>query len=757
MIKTTLIAATLSSNILLANAECANGCNGHGRCTSYDMCDCNRNWQANDCSERVCQYGLAHVDTPKGDLDMDNQIKGPDLILIENSFKYPYGTTEQFPRMQDSDLLPTPNSAHYYMECSNKGSCNRNTGLCECFPGYDGVACQRASCPGYPQSCSGHGVCKTIRQLANADNGNVYELWDRDSTMGCECDAGFFGPDCSQRACKSSIDPLYYDDIATTKTAVFDFAILISGSGATLRADDDQATFGTQDAVNQGLAGFDFPKGKWSIIYYDLFGEAWETRPIGEDASCAEVVAALLELPNNVIPSMDVNDCTKLQKLTQHDALLSSSTGWTVADDNYQVTPGGRARPIDYKLAFWLPGQSAVNRPSSYYDTNENDYAGTIYRIHFRNTPGAIKQPEINVHLDGPRPTLSSSRLQTYDTITAVWTDGQQGESIDYFADHCDGVVATIDATNPIHILTLTPAHQLLLKACLGTSDFDDTNNEDIYEWDFGDRDYPHLVKLVLTTTSREDGGHYVAIYWDDANDEFVMVNPMLEQDGQTGLGTNLYEVYTTKGVLARTSQKSEAYFPFGSRKIVTGNTSWEITRTNNRPDVQYDGDLSCENHAGPNDEYVTHCLNKSDIFTFLSFDALAKNPPHINLYTVNKIYTTPFSSDISTGDLFTFDGPNKVALQASGQNQHFGTHVIETDLSTNWAVADAIDTPDDGQKRADAATFQIYKFFPDPSSSYTYVSQCSNRGICNNDDGLCQCFKGYTGDACQIQSSLVV
>jgi hypothetical protein len=48
-----------------ANAECANACNGHGKCTAYDMCICNRNWQANDCSERVCQFGLAHVDTAK--------------------------------------------------------------------------------------------------------------------------------------------------------------------------------------------------------------------------------------------------------------------------------------------------------------------------------------------------------------------------------------------------------------------------------------------------------------------------------------------------------------------------------------------------------------------------------------------------------------------------------------------------------------------------------------------------------------------
>ena len=44
-----LIATSLVNT---ANAECANACNGHGKCTAYDMCICNRNWQANDCSER---------------------------------------------------------------------------------------------------------------------------------------------------------------------------------------------------------------------------------------------------------------------------------------------------------------------------------------------------------------------------------------------------------------------------------------------------------------------------------------------------------------------------------------------------------------------------------------------------------------------------------------------------------------------------------------------------------------------------------
>lgn len=60
-----ILAICFLANMQQTAAECANACNGHGKCTSYDMCICNRNWQANDCSERVCMFGLAHVDTPK--------------------------------------------------------------------------------------------------------------------------------------------------------------------------------------------------------------------------------------------------------------------------------------------------------------------------------------------------------------------------------------------------------------------------------------------------------------------------------------------------------------------------------------------------------------------------------------------------------------------------------------------------------------------------------------------------------------------
>jgi len=42
-------------------------------------------------------------------------------------------------------------------------------------------------------------------------------------------------------------------------------------------------------------------------------------------------------------------------------------------------------------------------------------------------------------------------------------------------------------------------------------------------------------------------------------------------------------------------------------------------------------------------------------------------------------------------------------------------------------------------------------------TTTYQYVSQCSNRGTCDGSTGVCSCFKGYTNDNCDTQNMLAM
>jgi len=149
-------------------------CSGHGTCGKYDQCTCYLRDKSEgtspgpafiggDCSLRTCPTGNAWIDTPKN-----------------------------------------TNEAHQTAECSNRGSCDRETGLCECYPGYDGKACERMACP---NDCSGRGICKTLKDIFTYHySGKLVGVWDAEKAMGCQCDTGFRGPDCSLNECPSEAD-----------------------------------------------------------------------------------------------------------------------------------------------------------------------------------------------------------------------------------------------------------------------------------------------------------------------------------------------------------------------------------------------------------------------------------------------------------------------------------------------------------------------------------------------------------------------
>jgi hypothetical protein len=165
-----LINILLVSYLPTSLAKCPNFCSGHGDCDEASTCTCYDGWLggAVDCSQRNCPNGPAWADRP-------------------------YAVGE----------------AHQAVECSAAGACQRGTGLCECYDGFSGPACERSSCP---NECNSRGSCVTLEDasllygldydsseaLSGDGAGSVYSNRDGDFVMICVCDYGYGGPDCSQ-------------------------------------------------------------------------------------------------------------------------------------------------------------------------------------------------------------------------------------------------------------------------------------------------------------------------------------------------------------------------------------------------------------------------------------------------------------------------------------------------------------------------------------------------------------------------------
>ncbi|KAL3671084.1 hypothetical protein V7S43_004266 [Phytophthora oleae] len=221
---------------------CPNKCSGHGKCGLNDVCQCMQNWIGGDCSGRQCPFTRAWQDTAQ--------------------------------RKDD---------AHYYAECGNRGTCDRTTGECSCDAGFVGSGCRRMQCP---NDCSGHGTCEYIEELAADDfhkriggkSGITYGLWDQEKIMGCVCDGGFEGHDCSLRTCPKGDDPLTPNQVDMVQAIVIDQA---GGSGY--------------------------------LTYHDPYGNSYTTEKITFNAAannqltCDNIEIALRRLPNNVLNGVEVS------------------------------------------------------------------------------------------------------------------------------------------------------------------------------------------------------------------------------------------------------------------------------------------------------------------------------------------------------------------------------------------------------------------------------------------------------------------
>lgn len=100
-------------------------CSGYGKCTPQNQCVCDSRHTGFDCSQR----------TPIGSHcialhSLKYSVHVIDLCPLGNAWVAPAQATDV---------------AHYPVECSNKGICDRGTGVCSCMEGFTGSACQRST------------------------------------------------------------------------------------------------------------------------------------------------------------------------------------------------------------------------------------------------------------------------------------------------------------------------------------------------------------------------------------------------------------------------------------------------------------------------------------------------------------------------------------------------------------------------------------------------------------------------------------
>lgn len=306
--------------LVSAYAACDNQCSGHGTCMTDDVCKCFDNWgiglahDSGDCSERVCPYELAWVDTP-------------DKV----------------------------GAFHKYAECAGRGICDRGTGECACFDGYEGKGCQRTACP---NDCSGHGTCEFIEDMGFAATYNDYSEigfhseaktfdykgWDSAKTRGCVCDAQFGDVDCSKRMCPYGNDILdIRDDLLTSQKYQEQELRFVSDNA---KVSNSRRKLVVSSVAGSGVTSMNGET--FALTFKSRLNETFTTIPIVfDDVDINDFVndiqLALLNLPNRVIDGVTVKAVKELSVADNNPTSIGDVDGYgsvdkTVVQDMMKVT-----------------------------------------------------------------------------------------------------------------------------------------------------------------------------------------------------------------------------------------------------------------------------------------------------------------------------------------------------------------------------------------------------------------------------------
>jgi len=341
------------------------------------------------------------------------------------------------------------------------------------------------------------------------------------------------------------------------------------------------------------------------------------------------------------------------------------------------------------------------------------------------------------------------------------------GEFVDHFATDC-GVKVTV-ATNAI--VSTAGADRKTLKKCLGDANGVDTSddNVEVYNWDYGTGYNPHAIKVVHDDFV-EIG--FVSGAVDGANAapaEFVSISKFVSDAtfarvfATDGVATFVTEYDATFNAAIAVADGVSTLTVSGT---ITGTLFVGMIITTTGADIAVANVVKITSFGTGTGGAGTYIVSQtaSTKAQFTTAEAAKGSLDKLSGVAIggSKKFTTLLDTSCETNagvlSKCLSKGDSIFVFSATSTVQMYTVVRLSTVISSNGANTKTFEVEVDYPlTAADAAPLYIVHFEPSDEGSYEYISQCSNRGTCDTASGLCQCFKGYTGDDCSVQSALAV
>ena len=680
---------------------------------------------------------------------------------------------------------PKYDEAHFYMECSNKGLCDRKSGSCKCFPGYEGKACTRATCPG-GGTCSGHGVCEDIASLAwsaptlasftakataseqttirvskdvSADAAiaalpyirfgrymnesvkvtgiatdglsltidqpldqpledfseiyivHAYNLWDAKKARTCTCDPGWTGFDCASRVCPKGDDPL-------TVTATIDTTSTYTQENEkqTISINGVPTVAGTGDGNGVAVVG------ALGITFTDQYGYQWDVQAdqltklsIAATKGDATTITFATPLPASEV---SVGDHVTFDGLTFYDvtAVAADTSSPTVAGAGYisaltitsvaGTTSGaynlyvaGYSKSIENALTSLpngiVPSVSVAPRVAGSVTVVGNQVSGVAANAY------RLRVDFTSPFNSGDLPEMgcNTSNLATATYAATVATVAAGSTKVVTLSSTNHGTDATLVAAVGAEIL-IGRERRIVTKApAAGVV---------VVDRPFGISYTNEPVGVIATadaqsTTISCSVTDEPALKWGTASDN-----------------SQISVIDTTSAATAKT---------------VTGYTAAAAITTGpilDEADVRVNSIIKSATAGG----HTAASANSDEVVTGAPTASATDAPTSAPTAAARRRLQAASTTTLIASDGVDYAGP-------------FEYRVVDEVAAgyASFTVSESFDVTDEN----------IWSHMWISEKGRTESETCSRRGKCDSEKGLCECYTGYTGAACQTQSALSV